>query len=54
MLLRIPPDPAEKWQAVQAAVETNGKTLRLCLILLVSNIPLGMALAVLVLALTRH
>lgn len=43
--LRIPPDPPEKWHTVQSALETPGKTLRLCLILLVSSIPFGLVLA---------
>jgi hypothetical protein len=54
MLLRLPPDPPEKWQAVQAALETRAKTLRLCLILLVGALPFGLVLAAVVLALANH
>lgn len=45
MLFRLPPDPPEKWRAVQAALETTSKTLRFCLILVVGSIPLGLILA---------
>jgi hypothetical protein len=55
MLIRMPPDPPEKWRTVRAALETQDKTRRLCLILLVSSIPLILVLvAVIVLALTKH
>jgi len=42
MLLRLPPDPPEKWRAVQTALESTSKTVRLCLILLVSSVPFGL------------
>jgi hypothetical protein len=45
MLLRLPPDPPEKWLAVHAALETTSKTLRYCLISVVSSIPIGLILA---------
>lgn len=55
MLIRMPPEPPEQWRAVQAAIETRAKTLRLCLILLVRSFPIALMLAAaLVLALTRH
>jgi hypothetical protein len=45
MLLRMPPDPPEKWQAVQSALETGAKTRRLCAILLVNSLAFGFILA---------
>jgi hypothetical protein len=55
MLIRMPPDPPEQWQAVQSALESTSKTLRLCLILLVRSFPIALVLAAaVVLALTRH
>ena len=55
MLIRMPSEPPEKWRTVQAALETKEKTRRLCLILLVSSIPLCLVLAAaVVLAVTRH
>ena len=32
-------DPPEKWRVIGAALENNGKTFRLCLILLVITLP---------------
>jgi|HubBroStandDraft_6_1064221.scaffolds.fasta_scaffold143323_3 hypothetical protein len=52
MLLRLPPDPPEKWQVIQSALETTGKTLRLCLILLVGALPFVCVLAAVILTLT--
>lgn len=55
MLIRMPPDPPEKWRTVRSALETQDKTRRLCLILLVSSIPFGLVLAaVIVLAAAKH
>jgi hypothetical protein len=55
MLIRMPPDTPEKWRTVRAALETQDKTRRLCLILLVSSIPFCLVVAaVIVLALTKH
>jgi hypothetical protein len=45
MLLRLPPDPPEKWRTVRSALETTAKTRRLCVILLVSSIPFSLLLA---------
>jgi len=52
MLLRLPPDPPEKWQVIQSALETTGKTLRLCLILLAGALPFVCVLAAVILTLT--
>jgi hypothetical protein len=54
MLLRLPPDPPEKWRTVQSALETTAKTRRLCLILLVSSIPFVLLLAAVVLAVGKR
>jgi hypothetical protein len=55
-LLRLPPDPPEKWQVIHSALETTGRTLRLCLILVVGALPFVCALAavILTLALLGH
>jgi len=45
MQLSLPPDPPEKWKTFQAALETTSKTVRLCAILLVSGISLGLVIA---------
>jgi hypothetical protein len=50
MLLRLPPDPPEKWLTIRSALETPGKTVRLCLILLVSDIRYYLLLLLLLLA----
>lgn len=55
MLLRMPPEPPEKWRTVRAALETQDKTRRLCMILLVSSLPFCLLLAaVIVLAVAKH
>ena len=55
MLLRMPPDPPEKWRAVQSALESGAKTRRLCAILLVNSLTFGLMLAaVIVLVLLCH
>jgi hypothetical protein len=55
MLIHIPPEPPEKWKTVRAALETQDKTRRLCVILLVSSLPFGLLLAAaIVVALTGH
>jgi hypothetical protein len=46
MLLRLPPDPPEKWLTIRAALQSSGKTRRLCLIMLVSGLAIGLVLAV--------
>jgi hypothetical protein len=50
MQLRMPPDPPEKWWTIRFALESPGKTARLCLILLVNGLPFGYMLAAAVLA----
>jgi hypothetical protein len=55
MLIRIPSEPPEKWKTVRAALETQDKTRRLCVILLVSSLPFVLLLAAaIILALTGH
>lgn len=46
-------DLAEKWRVIGTALEDNGKTLRLCLILLVITLPTAIiAVGAIVMALT--
>jgi hypothetical protein len=55
MPLRMPPDSPEKWRAVQSALETAAKTRRLCAILLLDNLSIGVILvAAIVLVLLWH
>ena len=55
MLIRMPPEPPERWQTINAALETRAKTLRLCLILVSSNLLVALALiAAIAWALTKH
>jgi hypothetical protein len=43
MLIRMPPDPPEKWGAVESALETAAKTRRLCAILLLDRLSVGIS-----------
>jgi hypothetical protein len=40
----LPSDPPEKWRTIAAALESEDKTRRFCLILLVSSVPLALLL----------
>ena len=47
------PDP-EKWKTVRAALETNNKTIRLSVILIVGSIPVPLVVGALIVLLTRR
>jgi hypothetical protein len=49
----LPPDPPEKWKTIAAALESEEKTRRFCLILLVSSVPLALLL-ILAVIVTGH
>jgi hypothetical protein len=54
-MIRLPPDPPEKWQTVQSALETTEKTRRLCAILLLDKLAVGaIVVAVVVVVLLWH
>jgi hypothetical protein len=53
--VKLPADAPEKWRAVESALDDNGRTLRLCLIIAVSLSPLLLAaVALLVCAVLGH